>query len=207
MSTTLFLSLAFAHLVAVISPGPDFFYIVKSSFHRGFSNSLIASFGIGFGVFLQCLFSILGLSILYSIIPNLYLIIGSFGACYLVYVGLMGFISKSSAISDEGKANLTSVSALKSFFGGLTINLLNVKAFVFFAALFGGVIDELTLNEELSISVYFFVATSLWFMFLSFTLAKGIKTLINVEAQNKIIKISSISLIIVGIGLGVYIWT
>lgn len=207
MSATLFLSLAFAHLVAVISPGPDFFYIVKSSFHRGFLNSLIASFGIGFGVFLQCLFSILGLSILYSIIPNLYLIIGSLGACYLVYIGLMGFISKSSAISDEGNANLTSVSALKSFFGGLTINLLNVKAFVFFAALFGGVIDELTLNEELSISVYFFVATSLWFIFLSFTLAKGIKTLINVEAQNKIIKISSISLIIVGIGLGVYIWT
>jgi len=73
--------------------------------------------------------------------------------------------------------------------------------------LFGGVIDELTLNEELSISLYFFIATALWFIFLSFTLAKGIKTLINVETQNKIITISSVSLIMVGIGLGVYIWT
>jgi hypothetical protein len=31
--------------------------------------------------------------------------------------------------------------------------------------------------------------------------------LINVETQKKIITISSASLIIVGIGLGVYIWT
>ena len=166
-----------------------------------------SAIGIGFGVFLQCLFSILGLSVLYSIIPNLYLIIGSLGALYLVYIGFMGLISKSTDISNEDPTNRTPVSALKSFFGGVTVNVLNVKAFVFFAALFGGVIDELTLNEELSISLYFFIATALWFIFLSFTLAKGIKTLISVETQNKIITISSVSLIIVGIGLGVYIWT
>ena len=207
MTFTLFLSLAFAHLVAVISPGPDFFYIVKSAFQRGFINSFFSAIGIGFGVFLQCLFSILGLSVLYNIIPNLYLIIGSLGACYLAYIGLMGLISSSTPISNENPTNRTPVSAFKSFFGGVTVNVLNVKAFVFFAALFGGVIDELTLNEELSISLYFFIATALWFIFLSFTLAKGIKTLINVETQNKIITISSVSLIIVGIGLGVYIWT
>ena len=37
MNLTLFASLAFAHLVAVVSPGPDFFYIVKSSFEKGLS--------------------------------------------------------------------------------------------------------------------------------------------------------------------------
>ncbi len=207
MSATLFLSLAFAHLVAVISPGPDFFYIVKSSFHRGFLNSLIASFGIGFGVFLQCLFSILGLSALYSLVPNLYFIIGSLGSCYLIYLGLSGIKSDSTKISEDQHKNPTSINFIQSFSGGVTVNLLNIKAFVFFASLFGGIVDQLTLDAELAISVYFFIATALWFSFLSLTLARGVKTLINTQTQDKIIKISSLSLIIVGISLGVFIWT
>ena len=83
MSISLFISLAFAHLVAVTSPGPDFFYIVKSSFEKGLKSSVISAVGIGLGVFLHCLFAIVGLDFSYQKIPSLYTIIGTVGAGYL----------------------------------------------------------------------------------------------------------------------------
>ena len=70
MNLSLFLSLAFAHLVAVTSPGPDFFYVIKSNFEKGLRSSIISSVGIGFGVFLHCLFAIVGLDFLYQKIPS-----------------------------------------------------------------------------------------------------------------------------------------
>ena len=66
MNISLFLSLALAHLVAVTSPGPDFFYIVKSSFEKGLKSSVVSAVGIGLGVFLHCLFAIVGLDFLYQ---------------------------------------------------------------------------------------------------------------------------------------------
>ena len=90
MSASIFFSLAFAHFLAVISPGPDFFYVVKTSIQKRLSYALIASFAIGFGVFLHSMFSVYAFRILYQIIPNLYVFIGSLGGMYLLYLGLSG---------------------------------------------------------------------------------------------------------------------
>ena len=90
MSASIFFSLAFAHFLAVISPGPDFFYVVKTSLQKRLSYALIASFAIGFGVFLHSMFSVYAFRILYQIIPNLYVFIGSLGGMYLLYLGISG---------------------------------------------------------------------------------------------------------------------
>ena len=157
MNLTLFASLAFAHLVAVVSPGPDFFYIVKSSFEKGLHSSIISSIGIGLGVFFQCIFAMIGLDYLYDRIPSLYLVIGTVGSCYLVYLGLMGFSANDSK-SIAYESNAEQFSFQKSFMGGLMVNLLNIKAFIFFAALFGGIILDTSVIFQLSISLYFFLA-------------------------------------------------
>ncbi len=94
MSASIFFSLAFAHFLAVISPGPDFFYVVKTSLQKRLSYALIASFAIGFGVFLHSMFSVYAFRILYQIIPNLYVFIGSLGGMYLLYLGISGLRNK-----------------------------------------------------------------------------------------------------------------
>ena len=205
MNISLFLSLAFAHLVAVTSPGPDFFYIVKSSFEKGLKSSVVSAVGIGLGVFLHCLFAIVGLDFLYQKIPSLYTIIGTVGAGYLIYLGVSGIFAdletKDLTVKETQTLNLW-----QSFTGGLMVNIFNVKAFIFFVSLFSGVALSTSILFQISISVYFFLATSTWFVFLSFILNKGFKSLLNHSVQRAISKISSCFLIAIGFALGVYVW-
>ena len=205
MNISLFLSLAFAHLVAVTSPGPDFFYIVKSSFEKGLKSSVVSAVGIGLGVFLHCLFAIVGLDFLYQKIPSLYTIIGTVGAGYLIYLGVSGIFvdpeAKDLAVKETQTLNLW-----QSFTGGLMVNIFNVKAFIFFVSLFSGVALSTSILFQISISIYFFIATATWFVFLSFILNSGFKSLLNHSVQRAISKISSCFLIAIGFALGVYVW-
>ena len=205
MNISLFLSLAFAHLVAVTSPGPDFFYIVKSSFEKGLKSSVVSAVGIGLGVFLHCLFAIVGLDFLYQKIPSLYTIIGTVGAGYLIYLGVSGIFAdletKDLTVKETQTLNLW-----QSFSGGLMVNIFNVKAFIFFVSLFSGVALSTSILFQISISVYFFIATATWFVFLSFILNRGFKSLLNHSVQRAISKISSCFLIAIGFALGVYVW-
>ena len=205
MNISLFLSLAFAHLIAVTSPGPDFFYIVKSSFEKGLKSSIVSAVGIGLGVFLHCLFAIVGLDFLYQKIPSLYTIIGTVGAGYLVYLGVSGIFADPEAKNLAVKET-QALSLWQSFTGGLMVNIFNVKAFIFFVSLFSGVALSTSIIFQLSISVYFFIATATWFVFLSFILNRGFKSLLNHSVQRAISKISSCFLIAIGFALGVYVW-
>ena len=205
MNISLFISLAFAHLVAVTSPGPDFFYIVKSSFEKGLKSSVISAVGIGLGVFLHCLFAIIGLDFLYQKIPSLYTIIGTVGAGYLIYLGISGIFADPE-IKDLAAKETQTLNLWQSFTGGLMVNIFNVKAFIFFVSLFSGVALSTSLFFQLSISVYFFLATATWFIILSFILNRGFKSLLNHSVQRAISKISSCFLIAIGFTLGAYVW-
>jgi threonine/homoserine/homoserine lactone efflux protein len=205
MNISLFLSLAFAHLVAVTSPGPDFFYIVKSSFEKGLKSSVVSAVGIGLGVFLHCLFAIVGLDFLYQKIPSLYTIIGTVGAGYLIYLGVSGIFADAE-IKDLAVKGTQTLNLWQSFIGGLMVNIFNVKAFIFFVSLFSGVALSTSILFQISISVYFFIATATWFVFLSFILNRGFKSLLNHSVQRAISKISSCFLIAIGFALGVYVW-
>ena len=166
----------------------------------------MSSIGIGLGVFFQCIFAIIGLDFLYQKIPSLYTVIGTAGAAYLVYIGLSGLLAEMSE-SEEHQDGKIPLEFWKSFSGGLLVNLLNVKAFVFFVSLFSGIIINTSFNFQLTISVYFFLATAAWFCFLSYSLHLGKRNFLNLKTQQSITKISSALLIVIAVLLGVYVWT
>ena len=206
MNTSFFLYLAFAHLVAVISPGPDFFYILRSSFENGFKNTFISAIGIGVGVLLQCILRLIALTYLLDEIPQIYLLIGSIGAAYLFYIGISGLMENMSTEITFSNQKDKELNFYKSFFGGMLVNLLNVKAIVFFISLFGGVIQSLEINDMFIISIYFFLATATWFIILSISLAYGKKVFFSKKFQTYIKRFSSLSLMFIGIALGFYVW-
>ena len=207
MSSSIFFSLAFAHFLAVISPGPDFFYIVKTSLQKRLSYVLTAALAIGFGVFLHSMFSVYAFRILYQIIPNLYVFIGSLGGIYLLYLGVSGLRNNEIEELENSIPRKEEEDLFKGFREGLLVNVLNVKAFIFFISLFGGIAEKTSLNFQILISLYFFIATSLWFMVLSYFLKLGSRSILTKSVQKKIVIISSVGLIFVGIGLIIYVWT
>ena len=60
----MFFSAALAHLLAVMSPGPDTAIIFHQSFAKGRVQGILTALGIGFGIFVHCFFAISGISLL-----------------------------------------------------------------------------------------------------------------------------------------------
>ena len=205
MDISLFISVAFLHLIAVISPGPDFFFILNKSFTSNFRQTLLSSLGIGSGIILHCLGSILIITFFESYLSNTYLILGILGALYFIYIGYSGMRNKSSN-NIEKKNNNNIKTSLNHFLDGFYVNISNVKAFIFFVSIFSGMMIESELPFKFIMSLYLSLATGLWFSLISFNLNVSKKYLLNERIQNIIRKVSSFLMILIGISILYQIW-
>lgn len=165
---TALLTIAMFHLLAVISPGPDFAMTVKNSIMYSRKSALYTSLGIAIGIWVHVIYCVLGLAIVISKSILLFNVIKYLGAFYLMYLGTQALLSKKT-ISQNGfsqsKLDLTTMRAIKQ---GFLCNLLNPKATLFFLSLFTLVIDPHTpIWLQLLYGLEMFVVTFLWFAFLS----------------------------------------
>ena len=198
----MFLSAAIAHLLAVMSPGPDTAIIFHQSLTRGRGQGILTALGIGFGIFVHCLFAISGISLLIYSTEEAKFFIKCIGAMYLLYLGISFFIlNKSSASSASEKKVLLQ----NPFFIGLITNLFNIKAFLFTVSLFSFI--DLGSNSFMSIIylLYFPLITAGWFSFVSFALTHdSMGDIFNKHSDN--IQFAS-SAFIAGLGLLILIQT
>ena len=86
-----FLVIAIAHLVAVISPGPDFALIVRQTVKFNRKVAIISSIGIAFGILIHITYCILGVGYLLSSNEVLYKLFKYTCSLYLFYLGLQSF--------------------------------------------------------------------------------------------------------------------
>ena len=161
----MFFSAALAHLLAVMSPGPDTAIIFHQSFAKGRVQGILTALGIGFGIFVHCFFAISGISLLIYSSDEAKFFIKFMGAIYLLYLGISFFISKKSSKTNESK-----VLFKNPFIMGFVTNLLNVKAFLFTVSLFSFInLDSNTLMSLIYL-LYFPIITAAWFSFVSYAL-------------------------------------
>lgn len=130
--------------VGLISPGPDFFLIVKNSMSGSRARAFATGWGIAGGLCVQVLALSLGL----AMAPPLVLrVVQLAGAAFLAYIGLRALFARaepapSSAQADgggdsrAGAANRERGQAAAGFMEGFLCNVTNVKVFVFFTSIF-----------------------------------------------------------------------
>lgn len=161
----MFLSAAIAHLLAVMSPGPDTAIIFQQSFAKGRNSGILTALGIGFGIFLHCLLAISGISILLYSTEEARFVIKILGASYLIYVGF-----QSLFLQDASEVKTRTTIFTHPFLIGLITNILNIKAFLFTVSLF----SFINLQPDSLMSwiylFYFPVITAAWFSFVSYAL-------------------------------------
>ena len=161
----MFLSAAIAHLLAVMSPGPDTAVIFQQSFAKGRKSGILTALGIGFGIFLHCLLAISGISILLYSTEEVRFVIKILGASYLIYVGF-----QSMLLQDVSEPKTRTTIFTHPFLIGLITNILNIKAFLFTVSLF----SFINLQPDSLMSwiylFYFPVITAAWFSFVSYAL-------------------------------------
>ncbi|GAA0210474.1 LysE family translocator [Kangiella japonica] len=169
-----FLLIASAHLLAVMSPGPDFAIVMRQSLVFGKRFAIITSLGIGLAIFVHVAYAVLGIGLLIKSTDWLFKLIQLAGASYLIYIGwgaIRAQAESSSATVNpvQGKAVMTDA---KAFRQGFVTNVLNPKATLFFLSLFTTLVNATTpLSIQSFYGVWMAVVTAAWFVFLSCILA------------------------------------
>lgn len=157
------------HLLAVMSPGPDFFMAVRNALTYSRKTGIYTAIGFGLGIGVHVGYSIFGLGYIISQSIWIYNIIKYMGAAYLVWVGIQSFLSKNSALDVGETSKKEDISPLKAIRIGFLTNVLNPKATLFFLSLFTIVIGpETPKSIMLFTGVMMMVNTALWFSFLSY---------------------------------------
>ena len=196
----IFVSAAIAHLLAVMSPGPDTAIIFHQSLAKGRTHGVLTALGIGSGIFIHCLFAISGISLLIYSSDEAKFIIKSLGGLYLLYIGMSFFLVKQSSKADEAIALFNN-----PFIIGLATNLLNVKAFLFTVSLFSFINLESNSWMSFIYLFYFPLITASWFSFVSYALThQSMGDIFNKYSDN--IQIAS-SAFIAGLGLIILLQT
>ncbi len=115
---------------AVISPGPNFVMVVRTSASNTRKAGLALTLGFGIGVLIQASAAAFGIKIVFETYPSLIKMIQYLGAIYLGYLGLVGLLSKPKSEPQEEEVKTTS-GIWKSFKTGLLTHFSNPYATVF----------------------------------------------------------------------------
>ena len=159
-----FITIVIVHLLAVASPGPDFAVVVKQSITHGKATAIWTSLGVGTGIFLHVLYSLLGIGVVVSQSVVAFNIMKYLGAAYLVYLGLKAIRTKPAASPLFSSEVKKTPSAGRAYWTGFLTNGLNPKATLFFLSLFTVVIaPDTPLIVQAFYGVYMAFATALWF--------------------------------------------
>ncbi len=156
-----FPALAFAHFVAILSPGQDFFLIVGHSIRHKLQGSRFICLGVALGNAVYITIAIFGWTSIRDN-PVVFSAVEILGATYLLWIGSKLLTSKGSDAllgAEQGKAP----SAMKQLFLGLNSALLNPKNALFYMSLMAVILgNEVTLIQQVFCGVWMFFAVLLW---------------------------------------------
>ncbi|MEH6493750.1 LysE family transporter [Halopseudomonas sp.] len=160
-----FMLVALVHLLAVISPGPDFAVVIRNSVSSGTRAGLLTAVGVGGGIFVHVAYSLLGIGLIVSQSVWLFNLMKLLAAAYLLYIGIRALQAKpQSATPAEQEATAKQMTARQALLQGFITNGLNPKATLFFLSLFTVVISHDTpLPIQAAYGIYLAVATGAWF--------------------------------------------
>nr|WP_206007811.1 MULTISPECIES: LysE family transporter [unclassified Pseudoalteromonas] len=170
-----------AHFFAVASPGPDFAVVLKQSVQQGRRNALWTSAGVGAAILLHVAYCVLGVALILTQSPSLFMALKYLAGAYLAYLGVQALRAAKPTASNEGEAakdvenkTVQEESVWLAFRRGFFTNALNPKATLFFMSLFTLVISPTTpTSVQIGYGVYMALATWAWFSMLSIILSRN----------------------------------
>lgn len=139
-----FIVLASAHFVALLSPGPDFFLILRSGIRLPRRHGMALCCGISVGGGIWILLAILGIESLRGF-DMLVRILRYVGSGYLIYLGVMLLSAKPGPdISEEEVFPQENAKVIDQFKIGFLSAFLNPKNIIFYLALFTSIVSSET---------------------------------------------------------------
>jgi len=195
------IAVALFTILAVISPGADFAMVTRSSYAFGRRAGLSAALGIALGVQVHVMYTILGIALIISQTPSLFLAMKVLGAGYLIYLGYKSLTNRTciSLDGDPASNQLGVGTALRS---GFLTNALNPKTMLFVVSAYTQVIQPgSSLATSLGYGLFMSVAHWLWFSLVAVFFSSPSLRRIMLDRQLLVDRVIGVALI--GLGLAV----
>lgn len=158
--------LGFIEFIAVISPGPDFFMVVRSALKYGKYSAFLVSAGITAGAATHATVVVFFLDLLQDTFIVIVHWISLFGGFYLLYIAYQAY-RHAHTINIEKQSLTRKVSYKKLFRDGLFCNLSNPKCIIFFLSILPlFVIKSDSLWYHLALIFIIVLVTFIWFSLL-----------------------------------------
>ena len=130
----LFLTVALVHLIALMSPGPDFF-VSQTAASRSRREAMMGVVGISLGIVVWAGVALMGLHLILQKMAWLHQIIMVGGGIYLCWMGWQLLRSaRAQQAQPAAEAQVALPKAGRSFIRGFLTNLSNPKAVIISAA-------------------------------------------------------------------------
>lgn len=166
---TEFLIVAFAHLLAVMSPGPDFALVSRNSLVYTRRAGVLTAIGFGLGILVHVTYSLLGIGLIISKSIFWFSVIKYIGAAYLIYIGWKALKSKPVSNTVKVDTDADSQEGFHALKVGFITNVTNPKATLFFLALFTQVVSPTTpVVVQALYGLEMALMTTVWFSLIAF---------------------------------------
>jgi threonine efflux protein len=134
----LFATVALVHLVALMSPGPDFFFVSQTAASRSRKEAMMGVFGITLGIVIWAGVALMGLHLILQKMAWLHEIIMVGGGLYLLWMGwqLLRSARQQHKAPQVAAPEVELPKRGMSFLKGFLTNLSNPKAIIYFGSVF-----------------------------------------------------------------------
>ncbi|MFP1869663.1 threonine export protein RhtC [Lonsdalea quercina] len=170
----LFLTLALVHFVALMSPGPDFFFVSQIAASRSRREAMMGVLGITLGVMVWAAIALMGLHLLLMQMAWLHRIITVGGGLYLCWMGwqMLRSACQKAQQSDVAEASVDLPKRGKFFIRGFVTNLSNPKALIYFGSVFSLFVgDNVGSSERWGLFALISLETLVWFTMVAMVFA------------------------------------
>ncbi|MCP3753168.1 MULTISPECIES: LysE family translocator [Pseudomonas] len=192
------IAVALFTVLAVISPGADFAMVTRSSYAFGRRAGLAAALGIALGVQVHVLYTVLGIAVIISQSPALFLAMKVLGAGYLIYLGYKS-LTNTTRISLDG-ASARQLGVLAALRSGFLTNALNPKTMLFVVSAYTQVVQPgSSLAINFGYGAFMSFAHWLWFSLVAVFFSSAVLRRAMLERQRLVDRVIGVALI----GLGV----
>ncbi|MFA1240584.1 threonine export protein RhtC [Serratia odorifera] len=163
----LFLTVALVHLIALMSPGPDFFFVSQTAASRSRREAMMGVLGISLGIVVWAGVALMGLHLILQEMAWLHQVIMVGGGIYLCWMGWQ--LLRSARAQNAGPTASSEVQVAlpkpgRSFIRGLLTNLSNPKAVIYFGSVFSLFVgDDVGAGARWGLFLLIVAETFVWF--------------------------------------------
>ncbi|BEM30789.1 threonine export protein RhtC [Serratia marcescens] len=161
----LFLTVALVHLIALMSPGPDFFFVSQTAASRSRREAMMGVVGISLGIVVWAGVALMGLHLILQKMAWLHQIIMVGGGIYLCWMGWQLLRSaRAQQAQPAAEAHVALPKAGRSFIRGFLTNLSNPKAVIYFGSVFSLFVgDSVGAGARWGLFLLIVAETFVWF--------------------------------------------